>query len=457
MEELLTTIIESIDEGIHVIDKNGKSIIYNKAMEKMEGMAKEEVLNKKLLNVFSKLNKDTSTLIRVLKDGNTIKEVPQIYFNNYNKEINTINSTIPVYREGKIIGAIEIAKDITKIKDLSNQVVNLQKRINKAAIEDNSNIFTFESIIGQSEKFLESIYYAKNASTHASSVLIYGETGTGKELIAQSIHYDSNRAKKPFIAQNCAAIPEPLLESILFGTEEGSFTGAKTRQGLFEHANGGTLFLDEINSMGDKLQSKLLRVLQEKTIRRVGGVEDIVVDVRIIGSTNEDPYTMIEEKRFRKDLFYRINVTPVNLPPLRERTEDIPILINHFIEKYNKLLNMRVKGVEESIILSFNKHNWPGNVRELENYIHGAMNVADNAEILIKKHFSPHVNKVIFYDNVHSKYEIEDNLPKTLEKIEKEFIKEAYKENKQNISKTAKILGIKRQTLQHKLKKYNLK
>ncbi|MCT4595146.1 MAG: sigma 54-interacting transcriptional regulator [Anaeromicrobium sp.] len=456
IDDLLYTIMESIDEGIHVIDKDGRTIFYNKAMEKMEGMDREEVLNKKLLNVFPTLDKDTSTLLKALEKGQAIKERPQIYYNNQNKEITTINNTIPIIKDKAIMGAIEIARNITKIKELSAEVVQLQRKLQERNDKTMKKKFTFDSIIGHSENFIKSIEYAKGASNYSSSVLIYGETGTGKELVAQSIHYGSRRADKPFIGQNCAAIPESLLESILFGTEKGSFTGAMRKVGLFEHANGGTLFLDEINSMGEKLQSKLLRVLQEKTIRRVGGLKDIVVDVRIIASTNEEPYKMIEEKRLRKDLFYRINVMPVNLPPLRERTEDIEILVEHFIDKYNRKSNVKIKKVDKDIIRYFKKYNWPGNIRELENYIHGAVNVASEDEILKKEHFSPHVNTNVFKFHPESKYKLKGTLSDTLMAIEKEMIREALDLNKGNISKSANYLGIKRQTLQHKLKKYKM-
>ncbi|PAB57932.1 sigma-54 interaction domain-containing protein [Anaeromicrobium sediminis] len=457
LDDLLYTIMESIDEGIHVIDKEGKTIFYNKAMENMEGMDREEVLNKKLLKVFPTLDKDTSTLLMALERGEAIKERPQIYYNNHNKEITTINNTIPIIKDDEIMGAIEIARDITKIKELSTEVVQLQRKLQEQNDKTGKKKFTFDSIIGHSEKFIKAIEYAKRASNYSSSVLIYGETGTGKELVAQSIHYASERADKPFIAQNCAAIPESLLEAMLFGTEKGSFTGAMSKVGLFEHANGGTLFLDEINSMGEKLQSKLLRVLQEKIIRRVGGLKDIVVDVRIIASTNEEPYKIIEEKRLRKDLFYRINVMPVNLPPLRERREDIEVLVEHFIEKYNRKLNVNIKKVEKDVIKYFKKYNWPGNIRELENYIQGAMNVVGEDEILRKEHFSPHVNTNVFKFHAENKYKLQGTLPDTLIAIEKEMIKDALNNNNGNISKAADLLGIKRQTLQHKLKKYNLK
>ncbi|MBF8983286.1 sigma 54-interacting transcriptional regulator [Lutibacter sp. B2] len=458
IKNILYTILESIDEGVHVINNEGKTIIYNKAMEKMEGMKKSEVIDKNILDVFPSLDKATSTLLRALKNKEVILDIPQTYFNNHEKEITTINTTLPITVHNQVIGALEISKDITKLKYLSEQMISLQNQLSNPNHKKNyKRKFTFSSIIGKNENFTKAIEYAKKASNFSSSVLIYGETGTGKELVAQSIHYGSARANKPFIAQNCAAIPETLLESILFGTVKGSFTGAMNKEGLFEHANEGTLFLDEINSMGMQLQSKLLRVLQESNIRRVGSLDEIDVDVRIIASTNEDPYKLIKEGKLRKDLFYRINVMSINLPSLREREDDIELLIYYFIDKYNNRLNKKVKGVDESLLGWFRSYKWSGNVRELENIIEGAMNIVENNGILRKEHFSPQTNAKIFALTFNKEYKLKENLPNTLLQIEKNMITKALKSCNFNISKTSENLGIKRQTLQHKLKKLNIK
>lgn len=457
IHEILKAILEYIDEGVHVIDCKGKTILYNRAMAELEGMEKEDVLNKQLLDVFPTLNKNNSTLLRILRTNEKLINYPQTYLNNKNKEITTINTTIPIFSNNKKVGALEIAKNITKIKQLSDQNMSLQLQLlqpeRKKMLQKK---FTFSSIIGNNKNFLNAINYAKKAAKFSSSVLIYGETGTGKELVAQSIHNASQRANKPFLAQNCAAIPETLLEGIIFGTVKGSFTGAIDRPGLFEQANGGTIFLDEINSMGLQLQSKLLRVLQEGTVRRVGGMKDIPINVRVVASSNEEPYEAIEKGNLRKDLFYRINVIPINLPPLRERKDDIEVLTRYFVNKYNEKLNKKVNEIDSSIIDAFKNYKWPGNVRELENVIEGAMNIVENDGILRKEHFSPQASAKIFALTHEGDYELKSNLPDTLADIEKNIIQKVLKACNHNISKAAIQLGIKRQTLQHKLKKYNM-
>lgn len=456
--EILKIVLQTIDEGVHVIDENGRTIIYNKAMAELEGMDADEVVNRPLLDVFPSLDQDSSTLLRVLRTEEELIDRPQTYLNNHHKEITTINTTVPIYFQGNKVGALEISKNITKIKQLSGQIMTLQLQLSKPDKKETEKIrkFTFESIIGNSTEFIKAIHYAKKAAYSSSSVLIYGETGTGKELVAQSIHYGSHRAVEPFIPQNCAALPESLLEGILFGTSKGGFTGAIDRPGLFEQANGGTIFLDEMNSMGLQLQSKLLRVLQEGYVRRVGGIKDIPIDVRIIASTNQDPYDAIDKGTLRKDLFYRLNVIPIILPPLRERKDDILLLSSWFIQKYNRKLSKNVQTIDPLVLDAFQEYRWPGNVRELENTIEGAMNIIEKEEILRKEHFPPQTNAKIFalYQNQDT-FPVED-LTNTLTKIEKDLILRALKDCNNNISRASEKLGIKRQTLQHKLKKFNI-
>src|SRR5699024_2150598 len=285
MNNLYKTLMDKVDIGIHVINNEGKTIIYNKKMMEIESMSTEDVLNKNLLDVFKFKENQHSTLDHALKTGKTTKNVKQTYFNIKGKEITTINDSFPVIKNGKINGAVEIAKDVTQLELVIKENV-LRKKNTK---------FTFDQIIGESNSFQTVIEEAKMATRTTSSVLIVGETGTGKELFAQSIHNGSNRSIAPFISQNCAAIPDSLMEGLLFGTKKGAFTGAIDRPGLFEQADGGTLMLDEINSLEPSLQAKLLRVIQEKIIRRVGDTKDKKVDVRIIATINEDPIDAISD------------------------------------------------------------------------------------------------------------------------------------------------------------------
>jgi arginine utilization regulatory protein len=459
---IVQNILQYVDEGIHVIDKKGKTILYNEAMAQLEGLEMDMVLNKDLLEVFPSLNEDTSTLLTVMKTGRPILDKLQTYLNYKGEKITTVNTTIPLFINEERIGAIEIAKDVTKIKKLSEQLLDLQQElIGKNESNGKSKIpkYTFNNIIGNSKELRKAIDLAKKASKSASSVLIYGETGTGKELFAQSIHYYGNRKDKPFIAQNCAALPESLLEGILFGTVKGGFTGAVDRPGLFEQANGGTLLLDEINSMGLTLQTKLLRVLQEGYIRRVGGLKDIPIDVKVIATTNEDPMEAIKNGNLRKDLYYRLNVISIKIPPLRERKEDIRLLCDYFINKYNKKLNKRVCSISQDIINDFQKHDWPGNVRELENMIEASMNCVPLDEQVLRKEYFPiyianEMREEMTY--INEEIRLSNSLPDILSSIEKKIILKKLDEFNYNITKAARSLKINRQTLQHKMKRYGI-
>ena len=456
---LVQNILQHIDVGVHVIDKDRRTIIYNEAMEKLEGLSAYQVLERDLLEIFPSLNENTSTLIKVLNTGEPIWDKTQTYINFKGRGITSLNSTIPLTLNGDIVGALEIAKDITYLNRLSNKLMDLQCKLRENYYGKSGRgirHYTFKDIIGESESIKRVIEVAMRAKDSPSSVLIYGETGTGKELFAQSIHYGGGRRDAPFIAQNCAAIPETLLEGILFGTEKGGFTGAVKREGIFEQANGGTLLLDEINSMSHGLQAKLLRVIQEEYIRRIGGTEDIPIDVRIIATTNEEPMESIEKGNLRADLYYRLNVIYLRIPPLRERREDIPVLSNYFIDKYNSLLGKNVVGIADDVLDKFNRYDWRGNVRELENVIESAMNyIADDKAYLTREDFVS-FEYMNWGNKIYSLSAMDSALPDYLDKIEANIIKEGLKKYNNNITRTAERLGITRQSLQYKMKKYEL-
>ena len=310
--------------------------------------------------------------------------------------------------------------------------------------------YNFDDIIGESKVIRDLKNLARRAAASSSPILVWGETGTGKELFVQAIHNAGPRRHSPFIAQNCAALPESLLESILFGTAKGGFPGAEDRAGLFEMAHGGTIFLDEISSMPTQLQAKLLRVLQEGVIRRLGDIQVRRVDVRVISSCSEDPVQAVDKKQLREDLFYRINVITLRIPPLREHREDIPLLAKHFIEKY--FGKEREVNISPEVMEMFQEYPWPGNVRELEHAIEGAAILMDgntlepkHLPIQIRSHFLPRKGYLVNEGNL--------NLTEALENVEKEFIRKAMGKAQGNISQAAKILGIPRQTLQYKLRK----
>ncbi|MGM0410573.1 MAG: sigma-54 interaction domain-containing protein [Bacillota bacterium] len=459
-EKYLEKILNNINEGIHVVNEKGETVIYNKKMAELEDMEKDSVVGEKILDIFPSLDEENSTLLQTLVEGKEIHNKQQEYLNKYGQKIITINSTIPIEFDDGNRWALEIAKDITEIKNLYNKINKLQDKLynNEDFEEDENDLYTFSDIKGENPKLKKVIKYARQAAKTDSSILIVGETGTGKELFAQSIHNESERKENAFIAQNCAALPENLLEGILFGTRKGGFTGAVNRNGLFEQANGGTLLLDEINSMSPTLQAKLLRVLQTNKIRPIGGDEEIKVDVRIIATTNTPPIKAIRNGDLREDLYYRLAVVLLYLPLLKEREDDIKLLANYFINKFNKKFSYKVKGLSEDALKLFKKYEWPGNVRQLEHVIEGAINVIGRDEYIKKEHIEPFLINIEEEEKSLEDKNIdkEEKLPDMIDKYEKEIIIQSLKENDGNVTKTAENLGIKRQSLQYRIDKYNI-
>lgn len=456
LNQNLKAIIGCIDEGIHIINREGITIYYNEVAARLDGLEVNEVIGKHILSVFPSLTEETSTLLTVLKTKKPIKEKQQTFTNFKGNQITTVNSTIPIFLKDEVIGALEVSRDITRVKELSEKIIDLQKELypprdDTEKDRDVKTTYTISDIVGADPQIEEIRSRILMASKTDSSVLIYGETGTGKELVAQSIHNASRRRKHPFIAQNCAAMPETLLESMLFGTVKGGFTGARNRPGLFELAHRGTILLDEINSMPVSLQAKLLRILEEGCVRRIGSIHSKKVDVRVVATTNIEPWVAVEEGQLRKDLYYRLNVLPIRVPPLRERKEDIPLLVRHFIRKLNSKLGKKVKRVSPRVMEIFNSYPWPGNVRELENALEGAMNLAED-EVIQLKHLPQHI--------IYKVKESKDALPPLrhyLEHEERKMIEKALRKCGGNITRAAELLDIPRQTLQYRLRKFGLK
>ncbi len=461
MIKAIESILHEIEEGVHIVNNDGITLIYNDSMEKIEGLEKNQVVGKHLLDVFPNWTKENSTLLTALEKEQPIVKEHQTYLNLKGKKIRTSNTTYPIYSDTKLIGAVEIAKDLTEVSNLSEEIMALREQLIKPKKKrvNGRQFYTFDNIVGRENNLLSAIKIGQRASGTVSSVMIVGETGTGKEMFAQSVHSMSGRAEKPFIAQNCAAIPESLLEAILFGSVKGSFTGAADRPGLFEQADGGTLFLDEINSMSLPLQAKILRVLQESYVRRIGGQKDIPVNVRIIAASNEDPHILVEKGMFRKDLYYRINVISLKIPPLRERLNDIPLLTDFFIRSYNEQLGKDVWMMSQELIEAFQTYAWPGNVRELQNFIESAMNMIGDEHVIGREHLPNHVEEILVNRTItkgQADYGEMDNLPDYIGRIESEIITQHLKIENGNVTRAAKKLGISRQNLQHKLKKYHL-
>jgi DNA-binding NtrC family response regulator len=313
--------------------------------------------------------------------------------------------------------------------------------------------FSMEGIVGSSRKMREAIEIMKKVSSTSATVLIVGESGTGKELAARAIHYNSPRRSKPFTAVNCAAIPENLIESELFGYEPGAFTGATSRSiGLFESTNGGTMFLDEVGDLPAMMQSKILRVLQDREVRRIGSRESIKVDVRVISATNRDLEKEIIKKNFREDLYYRLKVITIELPPLRERKGDIPELVNFFIRKYNQEFGKRIKGIEENAMKALVEYHWPGNIRQLESVIERASLMSEFPYICLKDIKSE-------LRSSHGGDILDLDLPEegiNFEELEKELLKKAMVKSHGVATKAARLLGMSYKTFCYRWEKFNL-
>jgi two-component system response regulator AtoC len=316
--------------------------------------------------------------------------------------------------------------------------------------------YSFENIVSKNEKMQKMFEVIRKVAQYKSTILITGESGTGKELVARALHYNSNRAQNPFIPVNCGAIPENLLESELFGHAKGAFTDAiRTKKGLFEEADGGTLFLDEIGELPLPLQVKLLRVLQEGEIRRVGESKPIQVDVRIVAATVKDLAKEVSEGKFRDDLFYRLNVLPVHIPPLRERKEDIPLLVSHFINVHNQSLNKRVAGIEPKALETLMNYKWYGNVRELENTIERAIVLTDGDNIGLDN-LPYEIQNFEDKEQLPSLAEEEYSIKKTSKVLERNLIQKALKKTKGNHTHAARLLEISHRALLYKIKEYGV-
>ncbi|WP_372459241.1 sigma-54 interaction domain-containing protein [Alkalihalobacillus deserti] len=454
-KQMFEAILGSIDEAIHVVNADGITIYYNQVAAINDGVEIGEVLGKHILDVFPSLNKQSSTLLKVIENGKPIYQQPQSYKNIKGQFIDTVNTTLPIKVGKRIIGAVEIAKDLSMIKSLSQSLLDLQGKVHppkSKPVSISGAKYHFDDIVTASSEMKKIKNLARKAAHTTSPIMIYGETGTGKELLIQSIHNYSNRQNELFIAQNCATLPSTLLESTLFGTKKGTYTGSIDRAGLFELAHRGTLFLDEINSMTLEFQSKLLRVLEDGVIRRLGGTESYLVDTRIIVAMNEHPHRCIEKQQLRTDLYYRLNVIFIEIPPLRKRKEDISLLVYHFIKKYNYSFNKLVVDIDSDVLEKLEAHHWPGNVRELEHTIEFAMNMVENDKITME-HLPVYLKDIpVMKKNLaHIK-----SLRLTVEQTEIELINQALTKTNYNIMQTAKLLEIPRQTLQYKLKKYQI-
>ncbi|MEW6662040.1 MAG: sigma 54-interacting transcriptional regulator [Bacillota bacterium] len=441
----LACVLETVGEAVTIIDEEERVLAWNKPAENMYGISRLELLGKSIKPYFTDL-----MLTRVMKDRQKVRNA---YHQPRAGSHIQINAT-PVILDGKVLGSVSADRDITEIVYLnqeltkaSAQVRILETQIKKAA---NGPFVSFRRILGHSPRLAETITLAKRVAGTDAAVLIRGESGTGKELFAEAIHLESRRRDRPFVVINCGAIPSTLFESELFGYQGGAFTGAdkKGKPGKFELANGGTLFLDEVGELPLEMQVKLLRVLQSKVFYRVGGSEPINVDVRIIAATNRNLESMIQDGRFRDDLYYRLNVVSLEIPPLRERKEDVPELIHFFVQEFSRIHNRIISHLAPEVMASLLEYSWPGNIRELRNMAERLVVLADG-EIIKKEHLPGGfaVNK-----GVPAAAPSVGRLTELTEQAERNTIRAALERAGGNKAKAAEILAIPRSTLYYKMK-----
>lgn len=462
-KNIIDLMINNLEEGIIVVDSDLKIRYFNESSKNITGFNSKEAMGKSILQVFPNIKREDSTFYKVINTKRPIIEHVQNYINYVGKSVSIVTSTIPIISNGRIQGAIEIFKDLSKVVELSEKILMLQstlysKDMRGSRFLQNGTQYNISDIIGQSNTINQLKSKIQKIANSNSPVFVFGETGTGKELVVQGIHNLSHRRSKPFIAQNCGALPENLLESIIFGTVQGSFTGAKDNPGLFELADGGTLFLDELNSMQLGLQSKLLRVIEDGIIRRIGSTKTILVDVRLIVASNEEPKRLLKENKIREDLYYRLNVLNLNIPPLRDRKEDISILVDHFIRICNDKMNKTIKSIDSQVMEYFLNYDWPGNVRELQNTIESAMNFAEDDYIKMEdfQSYNDRYIKNVEIEDFENNMQREIDLKMMVEEYEKNIIKLAIDEANNNYAQAARNLKIPKQTLYSKLKRYKI-
>ncbi|UQZ91375.1 hypothetical protein C4J81_18935 (plasmid) [Deltaproteobacteria bacterium Smac51] len=458
--KIFENVLTNLNLGLQIFDNQSRLIFLNDTCQRIESLIRENVIGKRLQEVYT-VDEDYSTILTTLREHRAVKDRCDFFSNRFGDEVISINSGFPLYLDGHFYGAYGLVMDLEALSNYTAQRDILSRFMQQSdgkgwpRYDIIDRYYVFDDLIGNSENFREAMEVARKVAASDFSVMLLGETGTGKEMFAQSIHSASLRQSGGFVAINCAAIPSSIIESVLFGTVKGAFTGSGNQRGLLDEADGGTLFLDEINSMDFQVQSKLLRVLQEKKFRRVGGLKDLVCDFRVIAAMNEPPLEAIENNRLRQDLFYRLNTVTIEIPPLRERPQDIPLLVEHYLKSPARGPRPR-RGLTEAAQAVLMGYDWPGNIRELFHTLDYATAVAEGG-LLDVKHFPERLTrrKAVSLP-IERKDSLRLGLKEALLDHEKHLIESALKEHNNNISRAAKALKLSRQGLQQRLKKLGL-
>ena len=459
-------VFSDLPQGVIIADAKGRVVFRNKAQAAIDDLGVQETLGQRVTDVYN-LSNENSMIMRCLSTGQPITGQVFYYRLSRGPLKKVIHSVYPLFSGESLQGAICFVWD----EDLLQKQIASSKALIREGERDlgNNTRFMFADIVGADPLFLGVISRARKVAASNSPVLIWGETGTGKELVAQSIHNYSSRRAKPFVAINCAALPESLQESILFGTVKGAFTGALDKPGVFEEAQNGTLYLDELDAMPEMLQAKLLRVLQEKKVRRLGSSREVSVDVKVLSSLSRNPRLAVQEGTLRQDLFYRLGVVILHLTPLRERHGDISILVWHFVAKLNCQLGTEIQSISKEAMALLQSFPWPGNVRQLENTLESAMNEVGEETVLDVKHLQQGLfsNDPGEDDSVqgnagpvehvaNSRPDQDMTLQEFRDLQEVEMIRQTLEDTQGRMTQAAKKLGISRQLLYYKAKKMGL-
>lgn len=447
---MLEAVLLAAQDAISVVNEKGEHILVNPAYTKITGLDPDDVLGK---NALFDIEEGESLHMKVLASKKPVENT-KLKIRPSGKTV--VAQAAPIIVKGEMRGSVAVLHDISGIKDLTDKLEEAEKKLRELSYK-----YKPEDIIGESNSIKEVKKLIEKAAKVPATVLLKGESGTGKELFANSIHAQSSRSHNNFVRVNCAALTDSLLESELFGYVEGSFTGALRggKKGLFEEADKGTIFLDEISEISLNTQAKLLRVLQEKEIMPVGSNKNIPIDVRVIAATNADLVKSIREGKFREDLFYRLSILPINIPPLRERKEDIPLLTKSFIAKFNDEYGRNIVDISSDALKVLMSHEWPGNVRELENTIGRSIIYMNINERVIEASHLPqlYTNQIQMNEtSVVSINEEVTTLDNVLNKAESDYIKNIYMKFNKNKTQTAKVLGISLRSLYYKMEKYNI-
>lgn len=469
---------DRLKEAFYVCDTKGNLIYINKVAEELDGYVFSEIKGKSTYELYG-LDETRSPMLKALFSERPVYNQKFTYYVN-GREIVQLCNAAPFYVEGKLAGAYTLQRDETPLKEIIEKNISLQWEVAHNKSQASRGLNNFDHIIGESDGLQRCKQAASRAAKNDSSVMLVGDTGSGKELFARAIHDCSSRGNGPFLALNCAAIPESLLEGILFGTSKGVYTGAVEREGLLSQADGGTIFLDEVNSMPLTSQAKLLRVLEDRNVQKLGSAKGKRINTRMISSCNVAPSNAVANGQLREDLFYRLSVVHVVIPPLKQRRDDIPLLARYFLERYNKRFEKKVRGIDREVMDFFMKYDWPGNVRQLKSCIESAVNFTDDGENICLDVLPQYLFEI--NDTPQMKYkqrriadtdssitsppvaspkkepfcERNGGILQTIKEQEKNEISAALLETKGNLTKAAALLGMSRQTLTYRVKKYNL-